>query len=137
MNKCRAYALRCMKEYIEIKVSEVFYFKTSLFTLKNYEKRSKYGHFHFLGLPGVFFSSHSPQIGTNPYILGLLSQKKGSKLNSLWWPFLVLGYLKLFLLLSDGGGKEGERRERHNVFWYFKNTTFFCTAPQYFIKLRK
>ena len=62
MNKCRAYALRCMKEYIEIKVSEVFYFKNKLFTLKNYEKRSKYGHFHFLGLPRVFFQATAPKL---------------------------------------------------------------------------
>ena len=46
--------------------------------------------FLFFGPSQGFFSSHSPQIGTNPYILSLLSQKMGSKLISLRWPLLVL-----------------------------------------------
>ena len=52
------------------------------------------GSFSFFGPSEGVFSSHSPQIDTNPYILSLLSQKKGSKLISFQWPILVLSYLK-------------------------------------------
>ena len=48
--------------------------------------------FSFFGSIAGFFSSQSPQIDANLHILGLLSQKKGSQLNSLRSLSLVLAY---------------------------------------------
>ena len=76
----------------------------------------------FFGPSQVFFSRHSPQIGTNPNILSLLSLKKGSKLISLRWPLLVLPYYCVLgshfcLALSSAGSSDLVRHVRIKWIW--------------------